>query len=160
MYNEPYIKIHDYNINTRHSKVIDISVILNDTTEYRSMTVDENYFVYVATTNGLYRTTEPVVTTTPQISSPEENNLITTYPNPVRMGSMATISYSIEYQEYVTIVVRDLLGRKVTFKEVGQTQKGKNTVNITTDGLYPGLYVYTVIPSRGKPLGGKFVVAP
>ena len=67
-----------------------------------------------------------------------ENN----YPNPFNPAT--TINYSIEGNNYVSIIVYDVLGREVAKLVDGYRVAGQHTVVFDAGGLSSGTYFYTL----------------
>ena len=80
----------------------------------RTLTIDNNNYVYAGTGNGIWkRTLSEIVTSIKEISAnfPSEYLLYQNYPNPFNPSTM--IKYSIPKQSLVTLKVYDILGNKI-----------------------------------------------
>lgn len=64
------------------------------------------------------------------------------YPNPA--NQTAVIPFTLNTNENVTITVRDIMGRIVEVKELGNMVAGNHQVQISTQQLSNGIYTYTL----------------
>lgn len=71
-----------------------------------------------------------------------ENLLSQNYPNPASM--MSTINFSIAERGHVLLIIYDLLGNKRIIAINENLFPGKYSININTDNLEQGLYIYSL----------------
>lgn len=64
------------------------------------------------------------------------------YPNPA--NQTAVIPFTLNIPQNVTITVRDLMGRVIEVKELGNMIAGNHQVQISTQELSNGIYTYTL----------------
>lgn len=64
------------------------------------------------------------------------------FPNP--FNSTTQISYELAESSDVVLTVTDMTGRKVIDRIEGRRPAGRNTLNISADGLDSGIYFYTL----------------
>lgn len=64
------------------------------------------------------------------------------YPNPA--NQTAVIPFTLNSNQNVTITVRDLMGRVIEVKELGNMPAGNHQVQISTQELANGIYTYTL----------------
>jgi hypothetical protein len=77
------------------------------------------------------------------------------YPNPTSNGGEVEI-YLTETSP-VTLTVSNLLGQTVATQDLGKTAPGNTTINVSTENLASGVYMYSI--STGKYLvSGKMIV--
>ena len=76
-------------------------------------------------------------------------------PNPA--GSETTIQYEIQNNATVSLEIFDVMGRKVVSMNEGEKNKGKHSINITTEKLASGTYYYS-LKANDKRLTKKMVI--
>jgi hypothetical protein len=59
-------------------------------------------------------------------------------PNPMRLG--VGVRFDLETQEFVTLSLHDLLGRRITVVADGRYEAGSHTVSFDAAGLNTGTY--------------------
>ena len=69
------------------------------------------------------------------------------YPNPLRIGSAATISYEVPIRSDVRLAVMDLLGREVAVLAEGFHEKGSYQTHFAPSSLPSGSYLYVLTSS-------------
>ncbi len=77
-------------------------------------------------------------------------------PNPV--GAETVIQYELQNNAAVTFEMYDVTGKKVISVNEGEQNKGKHTLNITTEKLASGTYYY-MLNANGNRLAKKMVIA-
>ncbi len=90
------------------------------------------------------------------VEIPEVTTLGTNYPNPV--VSESEIPYSVSETADVTLVVTDMLGRRVATLVSGTLEPGSYLTRFDAAGLPPGMYVY-ILTAGGKTLLRTMVVS-
>jgi hypothetical protein len=77
---------------------------------------------------------------------PTEYTLYQNYPNP--FNPMTTIKYDLPYASDVSLIIYDILGRKV--KELVNTKQapGKYEVQFDASNLASGIYIYQLISEK------------
>jgi photosystem II stability/assembly factor-like uncharacterized protein len=118
--------------------------------------LDRYGYLYLANGAGLYRTTQPVVSAE-SASLPAMLFLSQNYPNPVSAGDATSIVYSLQRAGDVTITLYNVLGVELRTVKLGQSEAGKHTHTLSTQGLTPGVYRY-VLTTGGESKTGKMVV--
>jgi len=82
---------------------------------------------------------------------------LSTYPNPASVNT--TIEYSLENNsKNVSVTVYEIHGGKVVENVYGDQSAGKYSVNIETEKLAAGIYVYQ-LTANGRTFSKKFTVA-
>ena len=77
-------------------------------------------------------------------------------PNPA--GSETTIQYEIQNNANVTFEMYDVLGKKVISINEGAMNKGKHSINLTTERIASGTYYYS-LKADNKRITKKLVIA-
>ncbi len=77
-------------------------------------------------------------------------------PNPA--GSETTIQYEIQNNANVTFEMYDVMGRKVLSMNEGAQNKGKHSINVTTERIASGTYYYSLKADNNR-ITKKLVVA-
>jgi hypothetical protein len=67
-------------------------------------------------------------------------------PNPAT--EITTIPYSLQSNEHVSIIVRDVTGRVVLQNYEGFKSAGKNNITLNLNGFESGLYTYTLVAGQ------------
>ncbi len=80
----------------------------------------------------------------------------TIYPNPA--SNVATLQYEIEKGNNVTLTVRDITGKVVSSTSEGYRNAGANSININTESLSNGIYLYELKAGNGT-INGKLSVS-
>lgn len=92
-------------------------------------------FVYMDSTNiltGVGKNNEQ--------NLPSEFELLGNYPNPFNPAT--TIKFNVPFEGNVSMSVFDVLGRSVSYKEIGEVKAGFNSINYDASGLSTGVYFY------------------
>lgn len=76
------------------------------------------------------------------VTVPLEYSLSQNYPNPFNPSTK--IDFAIPEASQVTLKVYDMLGREAATLVNGQMEKGRHTVEIKSEGLSSGIYIYTL----------------
>ncbi len=77
----------------------------------------------------------------------ERYDQLSIFPNPVR--STATLTYTLDAPDRVTLDVFDLQGRKIESVEMGERQPGEHSAQIHTEHWSNGLYQVRITSDRG-----------
>ena len=77
-------------------------------------------------------------------------------PNPA--GAETTIQYELQNNANVTFEMYDVTGKKVISMNEGAQNKGKHTINLTTEKLASGTYYYSLKADNNR-ITKKLVVA-
>lgn len=64
------------------------------------------------------------------------------YPNP--FVDQTNISFVLDKAQEVELIVTDITGKTVYYRQVGTVQAGENVISLQASGLKPGNYFYTV----------------
>jgi hypothetical protein len=138
---EDFLLSYDIKSNTI-AKMNDLYFSRNNITVYYS-TVDNDGYFYVATDSGLYRTELPVTTIEQTLTIPSSFSLSPAYPNPVSSGGTANIEYSLPAAVNVNLILCNTLGNEV-LHITKLVNPGMHTERLSTAGLPPGVYYYTL----------------
>lgn len=65
------------------------------------------------------------------------------YPNPASSNSVVNVPFALGQAEFVTVEMFDLVGKSVAHIS-GEFAAGKNTIELSTEGLNQGIYLYTI----------------
>jgi hypothetical protein len=76
-------------------------------------------------------------------------------PNPVR--SMASITYRLQEPAEVTLALYDICGKQIKTLVAERQKSGSHTVTWSSEGIYPGLYLYH-LTAGGVSQTRKFIV--
>jgi len=79
------------------------------------------------------------------------------YPNPVRAGSAATISYTLPKASGTVLELCDASGRVVRCRELSWEAPGAHSIAVDTRGLAPGVY-YFRLTACGESVARKMVL--
>lgn len=91
----------------------------------------------------MVRLNTDVTVSVPELGKPSNLSLAFCMPNPAVDNT--TISYSLQTNERVSLVVRDVTGRIVLQQEEGMKPSGKNTINLNVSNFGAGVYTYTLV---------------
>ena len=82
----------------------------------------------------------------------EKVSVLSTYPNPARIGDIVNVSFNINKSEKVTMNVYNSVGQHVATPYVSNDVKGSHTIQWKTglDNVAPGLYLIEVATPSGK----------
>src|SRR5690606_17032890 len=80
--------------------------------------------------------------------APTSLTLAPAYPNPVASGSPATFEFALPSSGHVTLTLCNTLGQELRRIEK-RMEPGRHTERISTTGLNPGVYYYT-LTAEGK----------
>lgn len=83
-----------------------------------------------------------IVTGVDNETIPRTFTLKQNYPNP--FNPTTTISYSVPEKSFVSLVITDLLGRKITELVNEEKTQGSYTISFNAKGLSSGIYFYTL----------------
>ncbi|MCH8169555.1 MAG: T9SS type A sorting domain-containing protein [Bacteroidetes bacterium] len=83
-----------------------------------------------------------IVTGVDNETIPRTFTLEQNYPNP--FNPTTTISYSVPEKSFVSLVITDLLGRKITELVNEEKTQGSYTISFNAKGLSSGIYFYTL----------------
>lgn len=91
------------------------------------------------------------------ISASESRNVVTNvYPTPA--SNTANIDINLSGNASVSVKVTDLVGRTMFVANKGNMKKGAHTLNINTESLPTGIYIYQVI-MNDQVSSGKLIIA-
>jgi photosystem II stability/assembly factor-like uncharacterized protein len=90
-------------------------------------------------------------------SIPAHPSLGQLYPHPV--SASTTIPFTLTKTEYVTLIVHDMLGRRVTVLVDEVRTAGSHAVLFNARGLLPGIYFVTLLSSSGRCSGKLAIVS-
>jgi len=122
------------------------------------MNMTKDGYIFVSTATSLYRTKLPVITSVGNGEIASAAALASSYPNPVSPGQETNINFALDRMQNGEIRLYDTMGRLKSIISLGQLTPGSHAATLTTNGLPPGVYFYTLFPSSGKTLTGKVVV--
>ena len=91
------------------------------------------------------------------ISGSASGNFVTNvYPTPA--SNTANIDINLSGNASVSVKVTDLVGRSMSIVNKGSMKKGAHTLNINTESLPTGIYIYQVIMNE-EVSSGKLIIA-
>jgi hypothetical protein len=100
-------------------------------------------YVYISTSTGLYIVQIDLPVSAPPPPAPASLALAPAYPNPVASGSAATVEFALPASGHVTLTLSNTLGQELRRIEK-RLEPGTHSERISTTGLNPGVYYYTL----------------
>ena len=73
--------------------------------------------------------------------------MLSAFPNP--FSNQTTLEFALDKQDHVEMNVRDLSGRNLRQLFSGVLSAGSHEVDITTEGISPGVYICELKTSMG-----------
>lgn len=105
-----------------------------------SVAVSDGYATVASQDSFLFRTSDNITAVHGPESLPKVFALYQNYPNP--FNPTTTISYDIPERSRVTLVVYDILGRRIQTLVDGEKQAGHHEVIFDASRLPSGIYLY------------------
>ncbi len=122
------------------------------------MNITRDGYIFVSTSEFVFRSKLPVITSIDNGDIAVASSFSSLYPNPVASGEQATITFSLQRPSEVTLRMYNVLGKEVGTQSKDRLTPGDHTIPISTQGLLPGMYFYTLFTSSGEVVTGKVVV--
>jgi PKD repeat protein len=105
------------------------------------------YYVCLTTSNAFDACTatycDSVVVVIAGILEQEQNNFnLSSYPNPA--NEQATVSYYLNTDADVQLLISDITGRKIQLIEEGKRNRGKHSVTLNAENIESGIYLLQI----------------
>ena len=133
---------------------VDNQLLLASSQNVSSFGIDESGELYICSFGGGVYRFRPSVTSTADAGSPlpEEITLSSSYPNPVSLATVQSVSLRIALpmQQNLRVVLYDTLGKEIRTVAQGLYAAGIHRVQMNVGGLRPGVYYYTLETGRAR----------
>jgi len=118
---------------------------------YRQMFFLDQMYGWVYGMNAIYRTTNGGVNWIDASPSlPETPRILSTWPQPIRIGMTGNVGIAISRPGMVRMELYDLLGRRKAVAGERYFETTQGNINWPTEGLQPGCYMLRILAPGGE----------